>query len=1135
MSSHHGQGQHGEGANQPPPGSTLAALLSSQRRSAAQSDRYRVQRARPFADSSQVAQAVAPAQPSASQEPRPSSGHGVSSSSAPQRGPAAPSRVGLGEASDPTQRATFGPAVDPVTTAKSADEQRPRKRKSRWGAKVTTVSTNGAGAVANGASMQQTRGNSLVVQGGIATKGGTSVPDSMPVLNTEGRLPLVGDAKQPGGGGGNDQASAQNESEPTAIRKDDMPELDPISSPIRKRKLPPTTAEGREQTRPEVGIEEKTKKRRLSSDGPSNGTAQPPKPLSAAKQVRPKVGSEKTKKRSSSTDEPSATKANRMKEFSPFRVKVGCVVAVRFRKLVHGGNPSIVPVVKDGEGFRALDKGMNGQGGKKPAAKKGAVNRHAKQYEVWADPVPGEDDGLSLLGSWIRCAYPKSFVSKWAKKHSRNGTAPKRHVEGNVVSILGSDLDGQKGIAVGLLVDGSVLETLPYLQVLSDDSPDDTISSSEKVRRKLEAQIRGEEKVLVKVVLASSIDRRERVKADPGVVSQWFVRKRVSAKPAGKKPNKAERKEKKLKIGSLFIGDGTDSPSQQEDNWKWIVGRTSRRQESRADGAASGNINAGDSVPYLVGEMVKMDVTPKHEREASNTLATVTIKRLWAPEQTKHGRLAHHGTLELFDSIREGGSNELYFQAPVEDLIVIGKDVTRYFDGQEPLNLHSATGDDAGWSFVATHSYNASEGSYLPLCDDANEVSGKACHYCQRVCHNSTLQQCNHNDDASEAYWCVRCLQLIDGSAPNGDGEKWAGPCCTGKCDCLKCRSKSRLKGMMLDNSQSKIGQQFAGLAMALQYAPSVDFALSPDTGQLCLQPSFAPLSGDGRSKSYIKPKAKGGKESDKQKGKKKQASADTKAKKGKPASPKEVPDDYDVFKPVCHRAIPFDLLNQKRWGSSKQLYATDDTKQPSFRENAAPRVIKIGKAEEKTTLTGRAARASQRRMFKSLATLGDVSKKVDRLAGRDREQQLRFDKSRIHGWGVFNNGETINSGDLIIEYRGELIGNAVADKREVEYEKAGLDDYMFRIDAFTVCDATILGNVARYINASCTPNCYTQIITAGENKRIVIYAKRDIQRGEELAYDYKFSLEYDPSKRLPCHCGAPDCRGFMNWDKRYA
>ena len=115
--------------------------------------------------------------------------------------------------------------------------------------------------------------------------------------------------------------------------------------------------------------------------------------------------------------------------------------------------------------------------------------------------------------------------------------------------------------------------------------------------------------------------------------------------------------------------------------------------------------------------------------------------------------------------------------------------------------------------------------------------------------------------------------------------------------------------------------------------------------------------------------------------------------------------------------------------------------------------------------------------------------------------------------------------------YRGELIGNAMAEKREREYELAKIgSDYMFRIDGLTVCDATKQGNVARFINASCDPNCYTKIITLDGKQRIVIYAKKDIKVGEELCYDYKFSLEDDESKRIPCCCGAPECKGFMNW-----
>ena len=53
------------------------------------------------------------------------------------------------------------------------------------------------------------------------------------------------------------------------------------------------------------------------------------------------------------------------------------------------------------------------------------------------------------------------------------------------------------------------------------------------------------------------------------------------------------------------------------------------------------------------------------------------------------------------------------------------------------------------------------------------------------------------------------------------------------------------------------------------------------------------------------------------------------------------------------------------------------------------------------------------------------------------------------------------------------------------------------------------------------------QIVTLkADDQRIVIYAKRDIEPGEELTYDYSFSAEDHP---VPCKCGAPMCRAFIN------
>ena len=47
-----------------------------------------------------------------------------------------------------------------------------------------------------------------------------------------------------------------------------------------------------------------------------------------------------------------------------------------------------------------------------------------------------------------------------------------------------------------------------------------------------------------------------------------------------------------------------------------------------------------------------------------------------------------------------------------------------------------------------------------------------------------------------------------------------------------------------------------------------------------------------------------------------------------------------------------------------------------------------------------------------------------------------------------------------------------------------------------------------------------------GLDKKIVVFANRDIAAGEEVTYDYKFPVE-DGSLR--CTCGAPNCIGRMN------
>jgi len=134
---------------------------------------------------------------------------------------------------------------------------------------------------------------------------------------------------------------------------------------------------------------------------------------------------------------------------------------------------------------------------------------------------------------------------------------------------------------------------------------------------------------------------------------------------------------------------------------------------------------------------------------------------------------------------------------------------------------------------------------------------------------------------------------------------------------------------------------------------------------------------------------------------------------------------------------------------------------------------------------------------------------------------------SRIHGCGVYAT-RPIRKGTRIIEYLGERVSHAEADRR---YDDRPGDDghtFLFVVDGRTVIDAGVGGNDARFINHRCDANCETVI----EDRRVFIEAIRDIEPGEELGYDYQLTWETtDDAEDLAlyaCRCGSPGCRGTM-------
>lgn len=129
-------------------------------------------------------------------------------------------------------------------------------------------------------------------------------------------------------------------------------------------------------------------------------------------------------------------------------------------------------------------------------------------------------------------------------------------------------------------------------------------------------------------------------------------------------------------------------------------------------------------------------------------------------------------------------------------------------------------------------------------------------------------------------------------------------------------------------------------------------------------------------------------------------------------------------------------------------------------------------------------------------------------------------------GWGL-ELREPAHEGDFIIEYVGEVL-TAKDARRRMEQAMANNEPHVFQLDLGNdqIIDARHKGNLARFVNHSCDPNCALQKWNVRGVTRVGIIAKRRIEAGEELSFDYSFEQSSD--LHFHCLCGAPNCRGTL-------
>jgi histone-lysine N-methyltransferase SETD1 len=226
-----------------------------------------------------------------------------------------------------------------------------------------------------------------------------------------------------------------------------------------------------------------------------------------------------------------------------------------------------------------------------------------------------------------------------------------------------------------------------------------------------------------------------------------------------------------------------------------------------------------------------------------------------------------------------------------------------------------------------------------------------------------------------------------------------------------------------------------------------------------------------------------------------------------------------------CFRLQAFSLVDQRTLHDKLDMMTTLESHAHSAvtQQQQAESALKLSEKEKGKKKEGS---KDTRRAYRGGRGLDVVETTTSMSLFDFRQKDIAFRQSKIHDWGLFA-CEPVAAGEMVIEYVGEIVRHKIADMRERAYEGIGIGStYMFKLDDDQVIDATFTGNLARFINHSCEPNCAAKIVRVEGQNKIVIHSLRNVAVGEEFTYDYQLPYE---DEKIMCHCGAPTCRGYLN------
>ncbi|KAH8551044.1 hypothetical protein BGW37DRAFT_426470 [Umbelopsis sp. PMI_123] len=148
------------------------------------------------------------------------------------------------------------------------------------------------------------------------------------------------------------------------------------------------------------------------------------------------------------------------------------------------------------------------------------------------------------------------------------------------------------------------------------------------------------------------------------------------------------------------------------------------------------------------------------------------------------------------------------------------------------------------------------------------------------------------------------------------------------------------------------------------------------------------------------------------------------------------------------------------------------------------------------------------------------------RFQQKEEIDDLKVFWTNGRGWGLKTLTD-IKVGQLIVEYRGEVISQRLCEERLRTVYKDTKNFYFLDYQKGEVIDAAAKGSDARFVNHSCEPNCHIEKWAIGGEVCVGVFATQDIPADSELFYDYNYTL-IGSGVSQKCRCGSTKCRGYM-------